>query len=151
MPLSCTRVLEFDAGHRVLGHTGKCSHPHGHRYKLEAVAVSKNLNDIGVIIDFSVIKERLGVWLDENWDHAFLVNVRDGLLPLLRATPDTVGEPRVVALPFNPTAEGLAQHLLHSVCPALFAGTGVQIVRIRVYETPNCWADASLPSIDLPR
>ena len=35
-PITCTRRIEFDAAHRVMGHEGKCKHLHGHRYALEA-------------------------------------------------------------------------------------------------------------------
>jgi len=33
--LTITRRLEFDAGHRIPHHAGKCCHLHGHRYAIE--------------------------------------------------------------------------------------------------------------------
>lgn len=156
--LSIQRRFEIDAGHRVLLHESKCAHPHGHRYGIvvtaEALAQKAQergglvgpfeggLDELGRVIDFSVIKSLLGVWLDENWDHSFLVFEKDEtLLTFLEAN----GFRRYV-LPVNPTAENMAAHLLYVVCPVLFAGTRVQITEVTIHETPNCSAKATFGS-----
>lgn len=140
--ISITRRLEFDAGHRVMNHESKCATLHGHRYVVEVFAVSPELDQIGRVIDFSVLKARLGTWLDEQWDHNMIVFEKDEeVLKALSVLPRKK-DPWIA--PFNPTAENMAEYLLKEICPPLFADTQIKIVKVRVHETPNCYAEASL-------
>ncbi len=140
--VTCTRILKCDAGHRVFGHEGKCRHAHGHEYKFEITAHADSLDDIGRVIDFSVIKSRVGGWIDEHWDHNFLVNVND--TSLLNALIGCSNDKLPFVCQFNPTAENMANFLLKSICPEVLKGTGVVVSHVRVYETVNCFADAFL-------
>jgi 6-pyruvoyltetrahydropterin/6-carboxytetrahydropterin synthase len=135
------RVLEFDAGHRVAGHEGKCATLHGHRYKVEIEATADVLDDIGRVIDFSVLKSAIGGWLDRFWDHTCVIWQDDEVLKVLRNLPGNKGP---FAAPFNPTAENMAEYLLRVVCPRELAGTNVKVVAVTVWETPNCKAVARL-------
>jgi 6-pyruvoyltetrahydropterin/6-carboxytetrahydropterin synthase len=54
--ISCTRRIEFDAAHRVMEHESKCKHLHGHRYALEATFVAPDLDTLGRVVEFGVIK-----------------------------------------------------------------------------------------------
>lgn len=142
--ITCTRIIGFDMGHRVYRHESKCSHPHGHRYTAEITAVAPELDPQGRIIDFSVLKERVGGWIDANWDHAFMLNQEDPALSIMLQFPSTQGQLRVVSVPFNPTAENIASHLGEVVCPQVLSDTPVRVVKIRLYETPNCYVDWTL-------
>jgi 6-pyruvoyltetrahydropterin/6-carboxytetrahydropterin synthase len=125
----------------VLGHEGKCSHPHGHNYVVEITAEAKVLDDVGRVVDFSVLKDRIGAYIEREWDHAFLVYAADTeLVDWLRG-----GAYRYASLPANPTAENLAMLLLRRVAPHVLEGTGVTVRRVRVMETENCWAEDELP------
>lgn len=140
--ISITRRLEFDAGHRVMNHESKCATLHGHRYVVEAFAVAPELDSLGRVIDFSVLKEKLGTWLDEQWDHNMIIFHEDKeVLAALGVLPRKK-DPWIA--PFNPTAENMASYLLNDVCPDLFANTQIKIIKIRIHETPNCYAEASL-------
>ena len=139
--LSCTRKIEFDAAHRVIGHGGKCRYLHGHRYVIEATFVAQNLSDIDLIIDFSLIKDRLGGWIDQNWDHNAILSIKDVAIgDLISAHTNQ----KIYYLNQNPTAEIMALYLLHEICPRIFHEVGLQCVKIRLYETPNCYAEASI-------
>lgn len=141
-PPTCTRRLEFDAGHRVMNHESKCATLHGHRYVVEVTAEAFALDSIGRVIDFSVLKEKVGGWIDEKWDHTTLVCEEDLLVAsALVGLPSYKGP---FICPFNPTAENMAEYLLHHVCPLVLADTGVRVTRVRLYETPNCYAEAVL-------
>lgn len=140
--ITITRKLEFDAGHRVYNHESKCATLHGHRYVVEVVATAPELDSIGRVIDFSVLKEKIGSWIDEKWDHTTLVykddsETHDALLKCPRYKEPFVCE-------FNPTAENMARYLLNEICPKLLAGTSVTVVKIKLWETPNCFAEATL-------
>ena len=140
-PPICTRRIEFDAAHRVMNHESKCKNLHGHRYVIEASFAAKDLDMLGRVIDFGVIKEVLGQWIDDNWDHATILYAQDKTLG--KAISDLTGQV-IFYLPANPTAENMADYLLHEVCPALFASHNVTCVRLKLYETPNCYAEASV-------
>jgi 6-pyruvoyltetrahydropterin/6-carboxytetrahydropterin synthase len=140
MSFQITRSHEIDAGHRVCGHAGKCLHLHGHRYRFDLVCSAENLDELGMVIDFAVIKERLCAWLDENWDHRMLLWVHDPSIETLRDI-----DPAVVGVPFNPTAERIAEHMVTVVGPRELADTGVSLVRCTVHETAKCSATYDLP------
>ncbi len=137
--ISCTRHIEFDAAHRVMLHESKCKHLHGHRYVIEATFTANALDSLGRVVDFGVIKEKLGGWVDANWDHNTILCVKDK--PLGTLIEQELGQ-RIFYLPTNPTAENLAAYLLETVCPALFTDDTLRCTRIRLWETPNCYADA---------
>ncbi len=138
--ITCSKTLEFDAGHRVMGHEGLCANGHGHRYAVEIDAHPiLGLDAIDRVIDFGVLKAKIGGWINEHWDHAFIVNEKD--TAVIAACKDLGW--RVFLLPANPTAEGIAEYLLEIVCPELMRGTGVEVHAVTVHETPTCKATAS--------
>lgn len=134
---TCTRRLEFDYGHRLRNHEGKCAHVHGHRGTVEVECAAVGLDAVGRVIDFSEVKRLVGGWLDERWDHAFIVGeddveMRDFL---------ELHEQRHFVLPSAaPTAENLA-HYAGRMAETLLAPLGITVVRLRFYETPNGWAE----------
>lgn len=142
MGISVTRVLEFDAAHRVVNHESKCATLHGHRYKVEFTAESNDLDAIGRVIDFSVLKAKIGTWLDDNWDHTSIIFSQDTeTLAALRSIPH---KKDVFESAWNPTAENMAEYLLRTVCPGLLDGTGVRVTKVVIWETPNCRAEACI-------
>jgi len=140
--VTCTRKIHFCAGHRVMGHENKCATPHGHNYYVHFFAKADALDDIGRVIDFSVIKTTIGEWINEQWDHTFLVWEKDKqTIDALMAMPRNK-DPFVCT--FNPTAENMALFLLHEICPKQLANSGVTINKVVIYETDNCYATAEL-------
>lgn len=134
--ITATRYHDFSAGHRVAGHESKCRHLHGHNYRVTwTVRSDLGLDIVGRVVDFSVINERLCQWLEQEWDHRMLLWENDPMLPFLREI-----DPSVVALPFNPTAENMADHLLNVVGPAQLKGTPIRVTRVDVEETRKCSA-----------
>jgi 6-pyruvoyltetrahydropterin/6-carboxytetrahydropterin synthase len=140
--ITCTRKLHFDAAHRLMQHEGKCRHLHGHGYVVEATFACSELDSVGRVVDFGIIKEKLGGWLNANWDHTTILWEKDAALA--GAITD-VTEQRVFLLPYNPTAENMARYLHETVCPSLFAAAGIRCTQIRIHETQNCYADAYTP------
>lgn len=156
--ITCTRRLSFDAGHRVWGHQGKCRHLHGHRYDVDVVCYATNLNELGMVIDFGVVKEKVGKWIDDNLDHNMLLYADDPLL-VANNVLGTIDPPFpnlfVGKAPFimtsNPTAENIAA-LIYTHAVRLLFGSKITIQNVRVYETPNCWADYPGPPVaEIPR
>ena len=129
------RYHDICAGHSVTGHEGKCKHLHGHNYRIHFTCVADNLDDVGRVIDFSVGKEKLCMWIEDNWDHHFLIWEEDSRAPFLMDVDETL-----VIVPFNPTAENMAQYLVDVVGPKQLEGTGVKLVEVLIEETAKCHA-----------
>lgn len=133
MSVKAKRFHDISCGHRVHGHEGKCRHLHGHNYRVH-FTVEAELDEVGRVLDFSVIKEKLCMWLEDIWDHKFLVWENDPLSRHLRDLDQTV-----VFVPFNPTAENMAKFLVEVVGPAVLPA-GVKLVEVEVEETRKCSA-----------
>jgi 6-pyruvoyltetrahydropterin/6-carboxytetrahydropterin synthase len=145
------RYHDICAGHRVTGHESKCQHLHGHNYRVHFTCMADNLDDVGRVIDFSVVKEKLCLWIEDNWDHKFLHWEHD---PVIAAMVPSCGPPgnnearrafeifyeSMVKLPFNPTAENMAQYLVDVIGPQQLAGTGVVLTEVLIEETAKCHA-----------
>ena len=140
--VTCVKTLEFDTAHRVMNHESKCANLHGHGYELHVTARAQNLDELGRIIDFSVLKQKIGDWVDEKWDHTTLLFEKDK--EAIELVEKVQANKKVFVCSFNPTAENMANYILTDVAPKLLIGTGVEVVKVRLYETPNCYADAEL-------
>lgn len=136
--ITATRYHDFSAGHRVAGHEGKCRFFHGHNYRVH-FTISGGLDNLGRVIDFGVIKSLLCEWLEDNWDHRFLMWKKDPHLPLL---PHIFTESLVI-VPFNPTAENMAKYLLERIGPDLLP-EHVTLIKVRIDETRKCSAEVSV-------
>ena len=142
-----TRRIQFCSGHRVYEHEGKCAFWHGHNYVAFIHAQSTELDSVGRVIDFSVLKEKVGGWIDRYWDHKFIFYKKDELtrnaLKFLAApTAGTLNEKQPwFEADFNPTAENMASYLLEEICPMLLKGLGVEVVKVVLWETENCFAE----------
>lgn len=137
--LGLVRQLKFCAGHRLLGHEGKCAFFHGHNYRVDIEVSGDEVDQVGRLIDFSVLKRRFQTWLDEKWDHGFLLNEADeNALAAIRMVEPT----KYFVLPCNPTAENMARYLVDVVAPDLLAQTSVRVRRISVWETDESFAIA---------
>jgi 6-pyruvoyltetrahydropterin/6-carboxytetrahydropterin synthase len=142
MSIRITRVLEFDAAHRVMNHESKCANLHGHRYKVEIEAQAVELDSLGRVIDFSVIKQKIGGWIDENWDHTCILFADDAVAFNALMSINRNRIPFLAA--WNPTAENMANYLLTSICPKLLDTDDIKVTKVTLWETPNCFAEASL-------
>jgi 6-pyruvoyltetrahydropterin/6-carboxytetrahydropterin synthase len=123
-----------------MGHEGHCKHVHGHNYVAFVTAEAEALDWCGRVIDFSVLKQSLGGWIEAYWDHSFIAYEQDK--EVIDAINSVKGSP-LFFLPCNPTAENMAEHLLRVVGPAVLENTGVRLVKVTLYETENCYAEAT--------
>ncbi len=128
-------------GHRVYGHENKCGHLHGHNYVAFFTAEAEELDDKGRVIDFAVLKQQLGKWIDNNWDHGMVLFNEDPVVALMKHIPDVPGgKQKKYLMPYNPTAENIAKYLGEKICPMLFEKHPIKITRIVIHETENCFA-----------
>ena len=144
--MQITIRLEFDAGHRIPNHKSQCRNLHGHRYALEItlsgdIIHASNASDDGMVMDFSDVKKIARESVVDVWDHAFLVFKEDKvILDFLNSLPSH----KTVIFPSVPTAENMAAEafkILKSQYKDIY-GNHLTLERVRLYETPNSWADA---------
>jgi 6-pyruvoyltetrahydropterin/6-carboxytetrahydropterin synthase len=144
--MQITRRLEFDAGHRIPNHQSQCRHLHGHRYAIEITLSGDTVQtpgaaEEGMVMDYSEVKAIAQRSVVDVWDHAFLVYVGDtAVADFLRSLPGH----KTVELGFVPTAENLAAESFRILDGAYrdTYGNHLRLERVRLYETPNNWADA---------
>ncbi len=134
--LTATRYHDISVGHRVLGHSPKCEHLHGHNYRIHFTLETAN-TESDVVLDFDIIKKLFCVWLEENWDHKFLISHLDPWWKTL----NTIDPDGLCVVGFNPTAENMAKFLCTTVAPLLLNNVPrVQMKRVVVEETRKCSA-----------
>ena len=145
--MQITTRMEFDAGHRIPNHKSSCKNLHGHRYAIEVtisgeIVEQKGESNFGMVMDFKDAKEVIKKLIVEPWDHAFIVFEKDfEVLDFLNSMQDH----KTVVLPKVPTAENMALiafELLSEAFLKEFKGL-IKPINVRLFETPNNWADAS--------
>lgn len=133
------RKHEIHCGHRVYQQESKCRNLHGHSYVFHLKCSSESLDNLGRVIDFSVIKELLCKWLDDNWDHKMILWDQDPLFTELLKLDSSV-----VSIPYNPTAENLARYLVETIGPQLFAHLPIILSEVTLEETSKCSASYAI-------
>ncbi|MCI0681706.1 MAG: 6-carboxytetrahydropterin synthase [Gemmataceae bacterium] len=125
-----TKEIRFCYGHRLLNYDGKCRHLHGHNGRAVITLSADNLDQLGMVVDFSHIKKVVGGWIDAHLDHRMLLQRSDPAVPeLLRQ-----GEP-LYLLDENPTAENIAK-LIYDIT----AAQGFPVLEVRLWETDDSFA-----------
>jgi 6-pyruvoyltetrahydropterin/6-carboxytetrahydropterin synthase len=125
-----SREIDFCYGHRLLNYDGKCKYLHGHNGRAIITIESATLDERGMVLDFSDIKNVVSTWIDEELDHRMLLHKTDPAVPLLQK----MGEP-LFLMEENPTAENIARLIFEFT-----ASRGFPIVECQLWETPRCFA-----------
>lgn len=111
---------QFSGAHLLRGYPGACEQLHGHNWYITVSVRAKELNSIGITIDFKDLKKALQEVL-ERVDHKFLNEI---------APFDQI----------NPSAENLARWLYGELCALVNRGEDVKISKVTVWESENCAA-----------
>ncbi len=108
----------FSAAHHLKNYNGPCENIHGHNWRVIAYIRSKELNEIGIGIDFKKLKSLLKEVI-KKLDHNDLNTIFD-------------------AKDLNPSSENIARYIFKELERKL-AEPHCFVYRIDVYETPgNC-------------
>lgn len=144
--MEITTKLEFDAGHRIPHHKSSCKNLHGHRYAIEVtikggIVSNKSNSDFGMVMDFKDAKDLIKKTIVDEWDHSFIVYKDDSeVLGFL----NSLDKHKTVIFPLVPTAENMALVAMNKLKIAFTKNFKLSIkpIKVRLYETPNNWADA---------
>lgn len=128
-----TREIHFCYGHRLLNYDGKCRHLHGHNGKAVITLAAPRLDPLGMVVDFTVMKQQIGTWIDATFDHKMILHRDDPALPMLKQQ----GEP-VCVVEVNPTAENIAKMIYDEV-----RRLGFPVIDVTLWETETSFASYS--------
>ena len=70
---SITKEIYFCYGHRLMNHGGKCRHIHGHSVKAAITVTASELDDQGMVRDFSDVQQSASAFIEAQLDHNFLI------------------------------------------------------------------------------
>lgn len=110
----------FAAGHALRNYKGKCENVHGHNYRCQVTLQGKDLDDIGLLVDFVELKKVVHTVLDR-MDHQWL----NEFPPFDR---------------LNPSAENMARYIFEEVSSGLKEREGVRVGAVRLWETDTASA-----------
>jgi 6-pyruvoyltetrahydropterin/6-carboxytetrahydropterin synthase len=132
-------TYRFEAAHRFTKSCKEsCATPHGHTwYGTLELSGSDKLNQADMLAEFALAKKGWKETIDKTFDHSFLANSEDPLLPHLK---QILPEVRLVLFPGDPTTELIAA-LLHRKAQKIIASIGLQdllcVEAVTIQETPS--------------
>ena len=121
------KTIDFCYGHRLLRHPGKCLHLHGHNGRVDIALETAELDERGMVADFSDLKRAVKGWIDEHLDHRMLLHREDPLVAPLK----DAGEP-LFLMDAHPTAEEIARMIFDAA-----REMGLPVAEVKLYETPT--------------
>ena len=107
----------FEAAHRIENYPGKCARLHGHNWTVEAIVQGTELNELGILIDFKILKSALNNVLEE-LDHRYLNELE-------------------IFAKKNPTAENLAQEIFEKLSASKIFSGSAKLKAIKIHESPK--------------
>ncbi|MFH1096739.1 MAG: 6-carboxytetrahydropterin synthase QueD [Candidatus Desantisbacteria bacterium] len=105
---------EISAAHYIHGYQGDCQRLHGHNWKVQVIANSNILNELGMVIDFREMEEAAHKVI-KPLDHQYLNEL-----------PEFSDK--------NPTSEVIAEHI-YAQLNRLFPN--IPVIKVLVWETPT--------------
>jgi 6-pyruvoyltetrahydropterin/6-carboxytetrahydropterin synthase len=132
--MKIAKEFNWEMGHRLQFHSGKCKNLHGHSYKC-MIELSGDPDKNGMVLDYFDMKSVIGPIIDE-LDHAFMVCKTDiEIIEFL----DKI-ESRKVVVDFESTAENICLYLLRQIKSAKLP-QNIKSVKVKVLETDNTYAE----------
>ena len=113
---------QFSAAHFLRNYKGKCESLHGHNWKVEVTVSSETLDDVGMVIDFTILKQKT-TNIIEQLDHSHLNEI-----PYF--------------LKINPSSENIAAYIFNLLKEEL-KDTPVLLTKVSVWESDTSRASYS--------
>lgn len=152
-PVTISKEIQFDAGHRVPMHNGKCRWPHGHRYRVIVECEGFIINDPkrsddGMLVDFGALKNLMMEHVHDVLDHKFIVyegdkQMHDALIEFAIAGTDADWGDAYYLFPYVPTAENIARWCYEELDKHFythFIYGDLRLATVIVWETPTSMA-----------
>lgn len=132
--MKIAKEFDWEMGHRLLFHKGKCKNLHGHSYKMY-VELEGSLDENGMVLDFYDLKQVVAP-IVETLDHAFLVYKGDTELAEILKNLNS----KHIAVDFQPTAENICNFFLEAIKNSNLP-QNIKRIKVRVCETYDSYAE----------
>ena len=113
---------QFSAAHFLRNYKGKCENLHGHNWKVEVTVSSETLDDTGMVIDFTILKQKT-ITIIEHLDHSHLNEISH-------------------FTKINPSSENIAAYIYNLLKEEL-KDTPVLLTKVSVWESDTSRASYS--------
>jgi len=110
-----------------MNHKGKCKNLHGHSVKASISIQQEQLDEQGMVCDFSDIKEYVESYINKHLDHNFLLHKDDPIIPMLEQQNE-----RFMAIDEHPTAEVLSKMIYKHL-----KQQGLNVHKVVLWETAS--------------
>lgn len=114
-----TIETHFSSAHRLIQYNGECERLHGHNWKVFVSVSSETLDNLGMVMDFKVLKDKTKALISK-LDHQYLNEIP----------------------PFNeinPTTENISKYLFDELSKVINTES-IKVSRVDVWESPTCFA-----------
>ena len=128
------KKFKFEMAHQLdEAYSTACSEQiHGHSYICEVFFASHKLDGTGMVIDFTMIKDKIKAYID-SWDHCI---VMPASMPKEYLDCMQKYNRNFKRVPYNPTAENMAKDMfeyINKLIPSCF--------KVRLHETDTGYAE----------
>ena len=135
--MKIAKEFNWEMGHRLPEHFGKCKNIHGHSYKM-LVEIEGDVMENGMVMDYYHLKDAVEP-LVEKMDHAFLVYRDDKtVIEFL----EKMNSKRVV-VDFQSTVENITKFFLDEI-KKVSMPPNINKIKVRVCETPDDYAEEEI-------
>lgn len=136
-----TKDFHFQAGHALFGHDGMCKNLHGHNYKLSVTVegypnTDRSSPKLGMVIDFSELKEIVVKHVIKYFDHHTILNVDTDHKKIAKIL-ESHGH-KVMKVDYNPTCEMMLIDFSQRIKDKL--PSRVFLHSLTLYETRDSYA-----------
>ena len=132
--MKIAKEFNWEMGHRLPEHFGKCKNIHGHSYKM-LVEIEGDVMENGMVMDYYHLRDAIDPII-EKMDHAFLVYKEDaGVIDFL----ERMNSKRVI-VDFQSTVENITRYFLNEIKKTKLP-SNIRKIKVRVCETPDDYAE----------
>jgi 6-pyruvoyltetrahydropterin/6-carboxytetrahydropterin synthase len=140
MIIRVTKQFDFEMAHALDCHDGKCHNIHGHTYELSVTFLGTPIDQPGtpkdgMVIDFADLKKIVKQNVVDVFDHALVLRDNSRFLGSI----DHALNPRLILVPYQPTAEKLLEHMVSIIQEQLPGDVKLHSVLLR--ETNTSYAE----------
>ena len=116
-----TREFSFEGAHALKGYDGKCSHIHGHSYRMSVTVIGEPMTQEGspkkgMVLDFTDLKRIVNESIVDKFDHALVMSRNSELTEQIQQAYGNV-----VIVDFQPTSEMLVSFFAKMLIAAFTA------------------------------
>ena len=141
MKIRVTKDFDFEMGHALDFHDGKCKHLHGHTYKLSITVLGipqqdSEKTDSGMVIDFGDLKKIVKSNIIDVYDHSLVLHKNSGYLINAENWPN---KERLHLKDYQPTCENLLIEFVNIIKETI--PNEIELICVKLQETMTSYAE----------